>query len=231
MPNWGALAHEDFDPRRLFRHVADASLLPKTQGSRGYGLERPRAGYRRARCPTEGHRMPGAHPRAHENSSRPARTPPQTQAHQPTQCLSAHRRRRLYAPRHYRIVEPTSRHAVLCCGRAHMGAHSRGGASASAADGGAQSRQVANRRRYDVAQKDARHFRLRPHRRDGRGLWQGVRHERGGVGARGIARAGARGRIRDRAQQGGILRDLRCRCTCAWCRRRVTSSKPRIWPA
>ena len=42
------------------------------------------------------------------------------------------------------------------------------------------------------------------------GLWQGVRHERHGLGARGIARSGARGRIRDGAQQGGIFRDLRC---------------------
>src|SRR6516162_4000903 len=52
----------------------------------------------------------------------------------------------------------------------------RGGAPASAADGGAQGRQVADRCRHDAARKDARHFRLRPHRRDGCGLWQGVRH-------------------------------------------------------
>ena len=56
--------------------------------------------------------------------------------------------------------------------------------------------------------EDARRLRLWPHRRDGRGLWRSVRHECRGMGARRIARAGAFGRVRDCAQQDGILRGL-----------------------
>ena len=43
----------------------------------------------------------------------------------------------------------------------------------------------------DAARQDARHFRLRPDRRRGRGLRQGVRHERRGLGAAAIAGARA----------------------------------------
>ena len=53
-----------------------------------------------------------------------------------------------------------------------------------AADGGAQGRQMADRRRPHAARQDARHLRLRPDRRRRRRLRQGVRHERAGVGAR-----------------------------------------------
>src|SRR5262249_41233903 len=52
--------------------------------------------------------MPGAHPRAREDSSRPARTPAQPQTHQPAQRLSAHRRCGLYAPG---VVVSSSQHA------------------------------------------------------------------------------------------------------------------------
>ena len=45
-------------------------------------------------------------------------------------------------------------------------------------------RQMADRRRHNFARKDTRYFRLWSHRCDGRGLRQGVRHERGGVGTR-----------------------------------------------
>src|SRR6478752_6292164 len=154
--------------------------------------------------------MLGAHSRTHDDPSRPARSPAQAQTHQPTQRLSAHRHRGLYAPRRDRVVKPTHRHTQLRCGRADLGAHSCGGSPASAADGRAQGWQMADRRWHDVTRKDARHLRLWPHRRDGGGLWQGVRDERHGLGARGIGRAGARGRIRDGAKQGGIFRDLRC---------------------
>ena len=70
-------------------------------------------------------------------------------------------------------------------------------APASAADGRAQGRPLADRRRHHAARQDARHLRLRPHRRDGGRLRQGVRHERDGLGAAAIAGAGARGRLRD----------------------------------
>ena len=55
-----------------------------------------------------------------------------------------------------------------------------------AADGLAQGRQLADRRRLDPAQQDARHFRLWPHRRRGRELRPRLRHECRGLGAAAI---------------------------------------------
>ena len=49
--------------------------------------------------------------------------------------------------------------------RADLGADPRGRAADSAADGRAEGRQMADRRRLDAARQDARHLRLRPHRR------------------------------------------------------------------
>src|SRR6188472_3316231 len=72
-------------------------------------------------------------------------------------------------------VEACTRRSVVVSSSQHAGTPSHA-AAAAPADGGAQGRQMADRRRHDVARKDAGHFRLRPHRRDGRGLWQGVRH-------------------------------------------------------
>ncbi len=108
-----------------------------------------------------------------------------------------------------RVVEPASRHAVLRHGRDDLGADPRRHAADSAADGLAQGRQLADGRGHDDPRQDARHLRLRPHRQRGRGLRQGVRHERAGLGARSDLGAGARRRLRHRAQQGGVLRDLR----------------------
>ena len=157
----------------------------------------------------------------------------QAQADQPAQRLSAHRHRHLHAARHRRVVEPASRHAVLRHRRADLGPDHRRHAADSAADGLAQGRQLADGRRHDVARQDPRHLRLRPHRQRGRGLRQGVRHERAHLGARGDDGAGARRRLRDRAQQGGVLRDTATssRCTCGWSRRPATSSPPPTWRA
>ena len=96
-----------------------------------------------------------------------------------------------------------------------------------AADGGAQGRQMADRRRPHAARQDARHLWLRADRRRRRRLRQGVRHERAGVGARAGAGEGARRRLRDRRQQGGISSsDATCsRCTCAWSMPRAASSR------
>ena len=48
-------------------------------------------------------------------------------------------------------------------------------------------RPMADRRRHYLARQDAWHFWLWPHWRGGRGLWQGVWHERRGLGARYVA--------------------------------------------
>ena len=78
-----------------------------------------------------------------------------------------------------------------------------------AADGVAPGRPMADGRRHHAAQQDARHLRLRPHRQRGRGLRQGLRHEHPGVGARGLAREGARRRLCHGELQGAVLRGLR----------------------
>ena len=91
---------------------------------------------------------------------------------------------------------PASRHTVLCHSGTDLGADSCGDAPDSPADGRAQGGQVADRRRQHPARKDARNLRLRPNRRRGRRLRQGVRHEGGGVGARSsLAQARADGYI------------------------------------
>ena len=72
----------------------------------------------------------------------------------------------------------------------------------SAADGGAQGRQMADRRRPYAARQDARHLWLWADRRRRRRLRQGVRHERAGMGAGAGARKGPRRRLRGRRQQG-----------------------------
>ena len=84
-----------------------------------------------------------------------------------------------------------------------------------------------------LAQQDARHFRLWPDRGGGRGLWQGVRHERGGLGA-----AQFDGPRQGRGPSGGaeqdrLLRALRRAhaCTCGWSRPPATSSPPTICAA
>ena len=102
-----------------------------------------------------------------------------------------------------------------------------------AADGLAQGRQLADRRRLHVAQQNPRHFRLWPDRGGGRGLRQGLRHERGGLRAaefdgprQGRGSSGG-------AEQGRLLRALRRaeRCTCGWSRPPATSSPPTICAA
>ena len=79
----------------------------------------------------------------------------------------------------------------------------------AAADGRAESRQMADRGRPHPARQDARHLRLWPDRRRRRRLRQGLRHEGAGVGAREGADTGAGRRLRDRAQQGRLLRAVR----------------------
>ena len=90
-----------------------------------------------------------------------------------------------------------------------LGAGAGGDARDAAADGVVESRQMADRRRPHPARQDARHLRLWPDRRRRRRLRQGLRHEGAGVGAREGAGAGARRRLRDRGQQGRLLRAMR----------------------
>ena len=190
-------------PDDYFRHAAHARLLPQARRSRRHGLERPRAGRRSAGRPPPRHRSPRADPGAHQNWRRVARPPAETQADQPAQRLSAHRHRRLHEARHHRIVEPASRNAVLCCRGTDLGPNPCGREPDPTADGVSQGRQLADRRRHHAARQDAGHLRLRPDRRGRSRLRQGVRDERGGMGAAAIAGAGARGRLR--GQQAGIL--------------------------
>ena len=129
----------------------------------------------------------------------------ETETDQPAQRLSAYRHRRLHPARHHRVVEPARRHAVLCRRRTDLGAGAGGDAANSAADGGAQIRQLADRRRPHAARQDARHLRLWPHRQRGRRLRQAF-----GMKVLVWARepalgAGARRRLRDRRQQAGIF--------------------------
>ena len=157
----------------------------------------------------------------------------QAQAHQPAQRLSAYRRRCLHPARHRGVVEPASRLAVLRHRGTDLGPDHRGDAANPAADGVAQGRQLADRRRHHAARQDARHLRLRPDRRRGRRLRPRLRHERAGLGARGDALQGARRRLCDRAEQSGILRATATssRCTCGWWTPPAASSPPPISPA
>ena len=84
-----------------------------------------------------------------------------------------------------------------------------------------------------LAQQDARHFRLWPHRRRGRELRPRLRHERRGLGA-----AELDGPRQGRGPSGGaeqdrLLRALRRAdaCTCGWSRPRAASSPPTICAA
>ena len=100
----------------------------------------------------------------------------------------------------------------------------------SAADGGAEGRQMADRRRPYAARQDARHLWLWPDRRRRRRLRQGVRHERAGVGARAGARKGARRRLRrpPPARRSSSSDATCCRCTCGWSTPRAASSRRKI---
>ena len=107
------------------------------------------------------------------------------------------------------IVVSSSQHPgtpVLCRRRIDVGAGDRRDAADSAADGGAQGRQMADRRRPLAASQDARHLRLRPDRPRRRGLRPRLRHEGRGVGARAGTRPGSIRRLRARAEQGCVLR-------------------------
>ena len=155
--------------------------------------------------------MPGAHPRAHGHPSALLERLPR---------LELISQRSVYP---HIDVEACTRRGVVVSSSQHAGTPSYAAAELTWALILAAARQLPQQMAalkagkwqigvgIDVARKDAGHFRLRPHRRDGRGLWQGVRHERPDVGARAIARAGARGRLRDGTQPGGILRELRRR--------------------
>ena len=77
------------------------------------------------------------------------------------------------------------RHAVVCRRGTDVGAGACGDAPDSAANGRAQGGKVADRRRQQPARQDAGNLRLRQDRQRRRGLRQGVRDERPGVGARG----------------------------------------------
>ncbi len=180
-----------------------------------------------------GHRSAGAVPRAHANPRAAARAPAETEADQPAQRLSAYRHRGLHAARHHRVVEPASRHAVLCRRGIDLGPDPGRDALSSAARGRAKAGQVADRRRPHAARQDARHLRLRPDRRRRRRLWPGVRHERAGVGAAGHAGESARRRLRDGAEQGSVLCRMRRHLAAYAARRRrpATSSPRPIWRA
>ena len=130
-----------------------------------------------------------------------------------------------------RVVEPASRHAVLRHRGIDLGPGARRDAPDSPAGGGAQGRQMADRRRHHAARQDARHLRLRPDRQRRRRLRAGVRHERGGVGARrrrSPRRAPTAMRPR-RAKKRSSPTATSSRCTCGWSTRRATSSPPPIW--
>ena len=198
---------------------------------RRHDLERPRPGRRRAGRAAAGHRGAGADPRAHADPRAAARAAAQAAADQPAQRLSAHRRRGLHAARHRRVVEPARRHAVLRHRRADLGPDPRGDAPDPAADGVA-----ARPGNWQIgvgthaARQDARHLRLRPDRQRGRRLRQGVRHERAGLGARGIAaqRAAPTATRWRRARTRSSSAATCSRCTCGWSTRRAASSPPPI---
>lgn len=89
----------------------------------------------------------------------------------------------LYAAWSHRLVEPASRHSVVCRRRTYMGTDPGRDAPDSAGDGRAQSGQVADWRGGQPARQDVGNLWLRPDRERGGGLWQGVWDERFGVGA------------------------------------------------
>ena len=133
----------------------------------------------------------------------------QAQADQPAQRLSPHRHRRLHPAGRRGVVEPASRHALLRHRRIDLGADPVVVPPDPAADGLAQGRHLADRRGLDLAQQDARHFRLWPHRRRGRELRPRLRHECRGLGAAEFA-ASRQGRgPSGRAEQARLLRALR----------------------
>ena len=82
-------------------------------------------------------------------------------------------------------------HAVVCGRRADFGLVLAAMRQIPQQMAALASGAMADRRRHHVARQDARHLRLRPDRQRRRGVRQGVRHERYGVGARGVARARA----------------------------------------
>ena len=111
------------------------------------------------------------------------------------------------------------------------GAGPRGDAADPAADGGAQGGQVADRRRQHAARQDARHLRLRPDRQRRRRLRPRLRHERGGLGARGDAArrrapTATRRRPARRRSSTDMRRDLAAHAPGR--RRRAASSPPPI---
>ena len=197
------------DPRRLLRHAAHAPLLRPARAVRRDDLRRSRAGRRQARRAPRRRGGARADPRAHAHRSGAARAAAQAQADQPTQRLPAHRRGRVHRARRDRVVEPARRYAVVRGGRTHLGAGDGGDAAAAAADGRAQARRLADRRRSHAARQDARDLRLGAHRPRGGGLRQGVRHGGARVGAAGVDRAGARRGLAGGARQADVLRGVR----------------------
>ena len=96
-----------------------------------------------------------------------------------------------------------------------------------AADGLAQGRQLADRRRLHAPQQDARNFRLWPHRRRGRKLRPRLRHERRGLGAAAIRWFAPRPKAiswrRARWRSSSVV--TCCHCTCGSSMRRAASSR------
>ena len=227
-----AAAHEDRHSRRLSRHAAHAALLRQARRPRCHHLERSRPGRRCAGRAAARHRGAGADTRADADPRAAARAAAPSRAHQPAQRLSAHRHRRLHPARRDRVVEPAPRHALLCRGGADLGPGARGDAPDPAADGRAPGRQMADRNRQHPARQDARHLRLRPHRQRRRRLRPRLRHECAGLGARDLAGAGARRRLRDGGEQGRAVRGQRCPLAAHAPGRGDAASSPRTtWPA
>ena len=184
--------------RRLSRHHPHSRLLLAARRPRRHGVDRSRPGRRRSRGAAEGYGGAGADPGTHQDPRATAGASDESQADQPAQRLSAHRHRGLHPARHRGVVEPASRHPVLCRRRIDLGAGDRRDAADSPAGGRTQGRQMADRRRPVAASQDARHLRLRPDRPRRRRLRPRLRHEGGGVGARAGARPGACRRLRAR---------------------------------
>ena len=130
--------------------------------------------------------------------------------------------------------EPACRHAVLRDGRADLGAGAGGDARRFRSrwrrcKAGNWQIGVGHTLRgktlgiYGYGRIGARRRRLR----------QGVRHERAGVGARGLAGEGARPTATrpPPARRRSSSNATCCRCTCAWSTPRAASSPRRIWRA